>query len=124
MNELKWQYYELKRLWRLWVDPEPSARRLIKAAGPFWLWRRGARREYKVKLWKTGQGWYAIDLVIPRLKKGVEADGWSHRGRQQRDVVRDHRLGELGWQILRIDDEETKRDPRAVRRRVRKFLKR
>lgn len=122
MERLRWMYYEYKRLKRL-ARPEASARALVEAVGPFWLIRHGARREFKIKLWSTGKGWYAVDLAIPHKLKAIEADGGIHRGRRRQDVVRDHRLGELGWEILRIDDEETKRNPRAVKRRVRAFIK-
>jgi very-short-patch-repair endonuclease len=122
MEKLRWWYYEYKRLMRL-VRPEPSARALIDAVGGFWLWRQGARREFKIKLWAGGQGWYCVDLAIPDRRKAIEADGSVHAKRRQQDVVRDHRLSELGWAVLRIDDKETRRNPRAVRRRVRAFIK-
>lgn len=123
MESLRWRLYELKRLHRLYVEPEPSARRLINAVGVFWLWRHGARREFKVKLWKDGKGWYSIDLALPHKKLGVEADGGAHERTQRRDYVRDFRLSEKGWQILRINDEDVKRHPYRIKRRVRQFFK-
>jgi very-short-patch-repair endonuclease len=122
MNTLRWWYYEYQRLKRL-ARPEPSARALIDAVGAFWLWRHGTRREFKIKLWATSPGWYCVDLAVPHRLKAIEADGSVHSRRRQQDVARDHRLGELGWQTLRINDEETRSNPRAVRRRVRAFIK-
>jgi very-short-patch-repair endonuclease len=120
---MKWKWYEAKRLWRKYIKQEGSKRHLIDCVGPLWLFLHGAKVEYKVKLWESGEGWYAIDIAVPGRKLGVEADGWVHASRQNRDYIRDHRLGEIGWDILRINDDETKKAPKVVRRRVRKFLK-
>lgn len=123
MNTLRWWYYELKRLERL-VWPEPSVKLLIDVVGVFWLWRHGAKREYRIKLWAGTPGWYATDIAFPHIYKALEADGSVHRGRQRQDVVRDHRLGELGWEVMRIDVDQLRKRPQAVRRSVRAFIKR
>ena len=125
-ENIKWYYYDLKRLWRLWVRPEASAYDLCRVTGVWWLWIHGARREYKVRLWKTAQpGWYALDLAIPRRKLAVEADGSPHYTVNgfRHDIARDEKLHEKGWQVMRINYSEIKADPRGVRKRVRKFLK-
>jgi very-short-patch-repair endonuclease len=121
VSEARWQYRELQRLWRL-MFPEQSARLLIKTVGPFWLWRHGARREYKVSLWK-GAGWYCIDVALPRRKVGLEAKG-GWRKYYDGDIVRDQELSDRGWHILRITEVEMHENPAAVRRRVRKFVRR
>lgn len=123
METMRWRYYEMKRLWRLYVDPEPSARRLMKVVGVFWLWRHGVKREYKIRLWKDSKGWYAVDFAAPHLQKAIEADGAIHAYTQQHDIVRDQRLTELGWQVIRVSDLEVRTNPRGVRRRVRRFLR-
>jgi len=122
-NRVKWLWYDLKRLQRLWF-PEPSKRRLIKITGSFWLWRHGAKTEHKVN-WK-GYGWWALDIAIPRKKLAVEADGGVHattEGRK-RDIIRDESLFEQGWTVLHVTTDEMKLNPKGVRRKVRKFLKR
>lgn len=125
-ENIKWWWWDIKRLWRLWVRPEPSAYDLCRVVGVWWLWRHGARREFKVKLWKTSYpGWYALDLSIPRRKLAVEADGGPHYTVNgfKRDIVRDEQLRSKGWQVMRVNYAEIKANPRGVKRRVRKFLK-
>lgn len=122
-EELRWQWYELKRLHRLWVKPEKSAVDLCTIVGIFWLWRHRAKRELRVHIWQDRREFYCLDLAMPHKYKAVEADGSVHTYRGAQDVVRDSRLRELGWSVLRISTEEMKADPRKVRRTVRKFLK-
>lgn len=122
MNELRWWYYEFKRLKRWWM-PEQSVRKLVDAVGAFWLWRNGARREFRIRLWSGSAGWYAPDIAFPHLLKAIEADDPTHKKRVQEDRVRDFRLNEKGWQILHITQAELTANPRAVRRRVRRFIK-
>lgn len=124
MEYIKWRWREVKRLKRL-LFPEPSIKLLVKIVGPFWLWRRGARREFKIKLWSIGHGWYCPDIALPHKKLAVEADGAPHFTKQgmRRDIVRDQRLRDKGWQILRVSYKEMRDDPRHVRKRVRNFLR-
>lgn len=122
MRKLRWWYYEYRRLRRL-LQPEPSARALINAVGAFWLWRQGAKREHRIKLWKNTAGWYAVDIAIPHKRLALEADGAPHKQRRQQDVVRDYRLGEVGWRVLRFDYDEILRYPRRVRREARAFIR-
>lgn len=121
MNRLVWQYRELQRLYRL-MFPERSASLLVKTIGAFWLWRHGARREVKVKLWNTGDGWYSIDLAIPRKMIGLEAKG-GYQKYYQGDVARDQALIDAGWEMLRVSEAEMKADPKACRKRLRNYLK-
>lgn len=122
MKKLLWQWRELQRLHRL-LRPEPSVRRLVKAVGGFWLWRHGVKREHRIELWRSDDGWYCPDFAIPHKKLCVEADGGVHKHTKRRDYVRDFRLSEKGWQILRINDEDVKRHPYRIKRRVRQFFK-
>lgn len=125
IERLQWYWYETKRLHRLWVRPERSAYDLCRTVGIFWLWRHGAKREYKVKLWKTTPGWYALDLALPHKLLGVEADGAPHYTVNgfKHDILRDQQLRSKGWQILRVTYAEIKTNPRGVKKRVRKFLR-
>lgn len=121
MTSIKWQWRELSRLWRL-MFPERSAKRLIQTVGPLWLFLHGAKREHKVRIWKTGDGWYCIDLAFPAKQLGVEAKGgWQKY--YVGDVARDQALLDKGWQIIRVSEAEIEADPRAVKRRVRNFVK-
>jgi very-short-patch-repair endonuclease len=103
--------------------PEASAKLLVKTAGAFWLWRHGAKREVRIRLWKGSEGWYAADLCIPHKKLIVEADGGIHYKTKQRDYIRDFRLQEKNWKVLRVTDREMKNAPYLMRRRIRKFLR-
>jgi very-short-patch-repair endonuclease len=51
---------------------------------------------------------YAIDFAYPKIGVGVEVDGaiWHERPDfQQRDLNRDHNLSNIGWRILRFNEE-------------------
>lgn len=122
MERLKWHYYELQR-WHRLARPEPSVVQLIGVVGRWWLIFHGARREHRIHVWR-GYKWYAPDLCIPRFRTIVEADGGPHLTRtgRGRDYIRDFRLREHGWYIMRVTTTEMTRDPRGVRRRARAHL--
>lgn len=122
LGELKWQYYEAKRLWRLWVEPEQSMRLAVKVIGVWWLWRRHIRREFKVYPWRNRHEFYALDLANADTYRAVEIDGSIHQFTKQRDILRDHRLAEKGWEIMRVSEDELIFQPAKTRRRVRRFL--
>jgi hypothetical protein len=122
MNKLKWKWRDLKRMYRWWW-PERSANLLIKTVGAFWLWRHGVKREVKVQLFKKGDGWYCPDFAIPEKYIAVEAKG-GYRKDWPRDIVKEQRLKDFGWQVLFVSEAEMKANPQAVRRQVRAFLKR
>lgn len=47
--------------------------------------------------------WFFIDIAWPRLKYGVELDGWEfHKDKLERDKKRDDFLKSHGWKIYRI----------------------
>jgi hypothetical protein len=121
IENVRWHWYGVKRIYRL-VRPEPSARLLIACVGRWWLVAHGVRREYRIYPWRN-RYWYAADLASPGRKRIVEADGSIHYYTGRRDIVRDQRLTDLGWRILRVKYEDMRRSPKAVRKRVRKFLK-
>ena len=123
IDRIKWWLYEYRRLKRLWVAPEQSAIDLCHLVGIFWLWRHGAKRETKVYPWANERKWYAIDIAITSKLRGVEADGAVHSYNGGRDIVRDQRMGELGWSIMRVTTRDMHERPKWVRRRVRKFLR-
>lgn len=121
MDRIKWHWWNVKRLWRL-LHPEPSAKLLIKIVGPWWLFFHGARREYRIYLWR-GYRWYAADIAVPRKRRIVEAYGSVHYYTRRRDVIRESRLREKGWGVLTISYEDMLRKPRKVKRRVRRHLR-
>lgn len=52
---------------------------------------------------------YIADFACPAHKLIIEADGSQH-GESRTDAVRDARLGELGWTILRFWNDDILRD--------------
>lgn len=95
---------------------------LIDTVGAFWLFRHGVKREYKLKLWKSAEGWYCPDFAIPEKKLAVEAKGgWKKDW--PRDIAKEQAIGEHGWRTHWVSEEEMRADPKKVRKEVRRFLK-
>ena len=71
-----------------------------------------AELEYPIS---AGNRWYVLDIAIPSLMLDCEYDGthWHNMAHvKARDIIRDIKLKELGWAVIRIkddkDDEELK----------------
>ena len=50
-----------------------------------------------------------VDLAWPKLRLGIECDGWRHHGTRAafvRDRARDRALFSLGWSVLRYSWED------------------
>lgn len=68
---------------------------------------------------KSGSGYptcYKVDVSIPVLKLGIEADGNSHNNpnRRARDQKKDALLKELGWTVLRFQNRTILEKPDFV----------
>lgn len=52
-------------------------------------------------------GRYRLDFAIVAERIDIEADGWVHTAAstRARDAIRDSRLGEMGWKVIRIDTD-------------------
>lgn len=77
-----------------------------------WLWQMR---------WFEGEhACFELDFMLWDRKLNVEIDGPEHGWgkRRARDAVRDARLREHGWTIIRIPNEEVDADPEAVARRI------
>ncbi len=62
-----------------------------------------------------------VDLAYPRAKVAIEADGYAfHSGRRdfERDRVRQNRLINAGWRVLRFTQAQLAKDPQAIVRKV------
>jgi very-short-patch-repair endonuclease len=60
---------------------------------------------------------YAIDFAYPKIGVGIEVDGaiWHERPDfKQRDLNRDQNLGNVGWRILRFNEESIDENMSAV----------
>ena len=51
---------------------------------------------------------YIVDFVCRKLKLIIEVDGYSHQFKYHKDIERDKRLNELGYQVVRIEEAEIK----------------
>jgi very-short-patch-repair endonuclease len=76
--------------------------------------------KYKIqpqyRLQAAGQE-YPIDFAIERLRLGIEADGEMFHGtpeQQTKDKERDLKLNQIGWTIIRFQDDEIEKRPQQV----------
>ncbi|MBR8536798.1 endonuclease domain-containing protein [Carboxylicivirga sediminis] len=53
---------------------------------------------------------FIVDFICRRLKLIIEVDGYSHQFKVDKDKQRDAILNSLGYQILRIDEFDVKRN--------------
>ncbi len=51
-----------------------------------------------------------VDFICRRLKLIIEIDGYSHNFKHEADQLRDERLQEYGYCVLRITEHEVKYD--------------
>ncbi|MDN4164753.1 endonuclease domain-containing protein [Cytophagales bacterium LB-30] len=61
---------------------------------------------------------YIVDFFCKELKLIIEIDGITHQWEEvaKKDVIREDRLRELGYQMLRFTDDEVKDDlPNVIR---------
>ncbi len=75
-------------------------------------------REYPVYL---EGGVYYLDFAFPHFRVGVEADSrrWhSDAGSFERDRARHNALASAGWRVLRVTEDQVRRDPAGVQDRV------
>ena len=49
---------------------------------------------------------YIVDFVCRKLKLIIEIDGYSHNFKYNKDIIRDKRLVELGYTVLRFSESE------------------
>ncbi|TRX70568.1 endonuclease domain-containing protein [Carboxylicivirga sp. M1479] len=53
---------------------------------------------------------YIVDFVCRKLRLIIEVDGYSHQFKTGKDKLRDNNLKQLGYQVLRIDEYDIKKD--------------
>ena len=59
-----------------------------------------------------------VDFACTKVRLVVEIDGGSHQGRARHDAQRDATLAKLGWQVLRVSDEDVIQRCNAVVQRI------
>lgn len=73
--------------------------------------------QYQIKV-PGEQRPYAIDFAYPHIGVGVEVDGaiWHEREDfKQRDLNRDQKLANVGWRILRFNEEAVNENMEAIK---------
>jgi very-short-patch-repair endonuclease len=80
-----------------------------------WLWRRlsGSKTGFAFRR-QLVIGEHIVDFACTKVRLVVEVDGASHDGRARHDGVRDRALGELGWHLLRVAEQQVFGDLDAV----------
>ncbi len=80
--------------------------------------RYSAFSSYEVAIGSRG---LLIDIAFPDIMIGVECDGIAFHGsaeQKQRDEARDKKLNNLGWIILRFDENEIKKNFDLVMKKI------
>ena len=65
---------------------------------------------------------FILDFYCPARRLAVEVDGSSHEGRESHDRQRDEVLADLGIVVMRVTDEDVRRDLGGVLRRIREAI--
>jgi very-short-patch-repair endonuclease len=66
---------------------------------------------------------YIVDFFCYKLKLIIEVDGSSHQNKVVYDLMRQQQLEALGWNVLRIDDRDVKKDMYSVLEAIRFYIK-
>jgi very-short-patch-repair endonuclease len=61
---------------------------------------------------------YILDFICRKLKLVIEVDGYSHNFKHEEDNLRDKKLNDLGYEVLRISEQDVKHDFENVSRVV------
>lgn len=67
-------------------------------------------------------GQYIVDFYCIAKKIIIEIDGITHELKFEDDKIRDKYLSDLGWKILRFDDEDVKNNLEWVIEEIKKYL--
>ena len=62
-----------------------------------------------------------IDIAFPDLKLAIECDGFTFHGspeQQEKDEIRDKKLNNLGWIVVRFWEEDIKKDLGSVMKKI------
>ena len=49
---------------------------------------------------------YIVDFICRKLKLIIEIDGYSHRFKYEKDILRDKNLNKLGYTVLRFAESD------------------
>ena len=65
---------------------------------------------------------YIVDFICRKMKLIIEVDGASHNFKVKEDKIRDRRLNELGYQVIRVGEGEVLNDLNNVIRTIEAYL--
>lgn len=65
---------------------------------------------------------YIVDFISRKLKLIIEVDGYSHKFQYEEDMLRDQKLQELGYTVLRFSEKEIRTDINNVIRVLESYL--
>jgi len=65
---------------------------------------------------------YIVDFISRKVKLVIEIDGYSHNFKYEEDKLRDKRLEELGFTVVRFSEKEIQNDLRNVIRVLEDYL--
>jgi len=51
-----------------------------------------------------------VDFICRKLKLIIEVDGYSHNFKYEQDLIRDEKLMEKGYVVIRVSERDIKRD--------------
>jgi very-short-patch-repair endonuclease len=57
---------------------------------------------------------YIVDFICRTLKIIIEVDGYSHNFKHEQDEIRDKKLSELGFKVLRFSEQQVRHDIDSV----------
>lgn len=93
-----------RRARRLRADP-------TSAEGVFWSMVRGRGLDGLKFRRETPLAGFVVDFYCPELRLVVELDGGVHRLTEERDSLRDERLREAGFTVLRFENARFMANP-------------
>ena len=104
------------------------ARALRRAATPaetaLWALLRGRRVGGAKFRRQQPLGPFVVDFFCAEARLIVEADGGYHEAVADRDAARDHWLGDFGFTVLRLTNDEILEQPARALLRIRHALER
>ncbi len=65
---------------------------------------------------------YIVDFICRRLKLIIEIDGYSHKFKYNQDIIRENKLKNMGYSILRFSEQQVRNDLQNVIRSMENFI--
>lgn len=84
-----------------------------------------AESQYHIKYGKDSLGrdrYYFVDFAMPENKIAIECDGSYWHKDKKKDKIRQGRIKDLGWMVLRFSEEEINRDLKGCGLEIKRIL--